>query len=66
MNATLLNEARFIRQQLRQSRLPHNFNATIRDAVEMAADNLRQIDHERWENSGGLDASYEAQFEAAL
>jgi hypothetical protein len=60
--ATLLNEARYIRKQLLQSRLPHNFNSSIRDAVEMAADNHRQLAHERREMNGEIDAAYEASF----
>jgi hypothetical protein len=41
MNTTLLNAARAVRKQLLQSRL--YAHASIRDAVELAADNMRQL-----------------------
>lgn len=42
LNLTLLNDARATRRNLLASRHPINANSTIRDAVELAADGLRQ------------------------
>lgn len=44
MNLNLLNAARAIRKQLKASR--SYAGASIRDAVELAADNLRQLSDE--------------------
>jgi hypothetical protein len=42
LNLTLLNDARATRRNLLASRHPANAGSTIRDAVELAADGLRQ------------------------
>jgi uncharacterized protein YukE len=44
INRQLYRNAKIVRYQLKFSRLYSN--ASIRDAVEMAADNLRQMAHE--------------------
>lgn len=48
MNVTLLKNARLVRKNLKASRLFHM--TTIRDAVELAADNMRQIAHKQAED----------------
>jgi hypothetical protein len=60
MNTDLLNEARATRKNLKASRLYSG--ASIRDAVVMAADTLRQLAHERREDRGHVDAAYNAAF----
>lgn len=49
-NLKLLHDARVIRRNLRWSRIPEYRNASIRDAVEMAADLLRHLAHEAKED----------------
>ena len=49
-NLELLHGARRVRTNLRWSRIPEYRNASIRDAVEMAADLMRQLAHEDREN----------------
>lgn len=51
MNLELLRTARTYRRNLRWSKIPEYHDASIRDAVEMAADVMRQLAHEDMENS---------------
>lgn len=46
-NFELLNMARAFRRNLTWSRIPEYRNASLRDAVEMAADNIRQWNDEK-------------------
>ncbi len=49
-NFELLEMARAFRRNMSWSRIPEYRNASIRDAVEMAADNIRQWAGEQKEN----------------
>lgn len=60
MNTALLRNARTVRKQLLAS--ARYSSATIRDAVELAADNLRQIADEDTDCFEANNAAYAACF----